>query len=202
MCLGKLLKRRQHDMFLSSSMGLMQDTRVDTDSSDSEDDSDEEEEGDGEDTSEEYLKKIQDDSPMAIMTVVRCAAHTLQLAVYDSLKITAKEEIAKFRTVAKNLKSTRYLDVLPRRIVIKIDVVTRWNSTYTMIDSVLKQKKTLGDLYEVLKAKGKAKESDLKDVFLEEEEFKIMTQFVDAFKPIFECTQLLQTQDMPMSKRG
>lgn len=67
---------------------------------------------------------------MALLSVVRCAAYTLQLAVYDVLKETMKVEIVKIRSVVKALKSNRF-----RRIAkLKLDVVIRWNSLFEMID--------------------------------------------------------------------
>lgn len=147
------------------------------------------------------LAKLKDDSPMAVMTIVRCAAHTphtLQLAVHDSLRETGLTEIAKFRSVVKNLKSSRYMNVIPRKIPVKLDVITRWNSTFTMIESLLKQRTSLEELYTALE--NRKNEKDLQDVFLNDADFELMQNFQDAFEPIFTCTKLLQTQEMPMSK--
>lgn len=47
------------------------------------------------DTSTENLVGIKfNDSPMALLSKARCATHTLQFAVHDVLKVTAKDEIA------------------------------------------------------------------------------------------------------------
>lgn len=189
-CLGALLKRMQHDIFLNDSLKLMQEVRVEDSDSDT-DSEDEDESGTSEKLMENLVgTKFGDDSPIALLSVVRCAAHTLQLAVYDVLKETAKEDISKIRLVVKSLKSSRF-----RRVgKLKLDVVTRWNSLYNMMKSLLEQRTAMEDLYRTLDDK------DLEDVLLDDEDFELIQEFVDAFKPVSDCTQLLQSQNMAMSE--
>lgn len=138
---------------------------------------------------------------MAMLTVVRCAAHTIQLVVHDVLKTTAKNPIAKIRNVARNVRSTRYLNYTQKRIVLRLDNATRWNSLYTLFESMLKERRSFEILIEALE-KQPGKESDLADVFLDDGHFMLMENFVEAFKPIYTCTTLLQTQEMAMSKHN
>lgn len=73
---------------------------------------------------------------------VRCAAHTLQLAVVSALGIAEFENIILLcRAVAKELrKNSAEIELGERAISFKIphiDVKTRWNSTYIMVRNIL-----------------------------------------------------------------
>ena len=73
---------------------------------------------------------------------MRCAVHTLQLAIQDGLKKTASEVIAKLRNVAKGARSPKISEQLHRRAkkVALLDQETRWGSTYAMIDCLIELK--------------------------------------------------------------
>ena len=62
---------------------------------------------------------------------MRCAVHTLQLAIHDGLKKTAYGVIAKLRNVAKEAQSPKIKEQLRRRSkkVALLDQETRWGST-------------------------------------------------------------------------
>ncbi|KAK3931203.1 Zinc finger BED domain-containing protein 4 [Frankliniella fusca] len=71
---------------------------------------------------------------------VRCAAHTLQLAVDDAMKQNdgVKPTIAKVRNLAHFLRTptnVRQLKTAGKSLPV-LDVVTRWGSTYGMLKSV------------------------------------------------------------------
>ncbi len=71
---------------------------------------------------------------------VRCAAHTLQLAVDDALKANdgVKPVIGKVRNLAHFLRTptnVRQLKTAGKPLPV-LDVVTRWGSTYAMLKSV------------------------------------------------------------------
>lgn len=65
------------------------------------------------------------DGLSAILVIVRCAAHTLQLAVHDVLK-NYNEEIKRIRNVVKKLRSSKYRHMSPGLKSLKLNVVTRW----------------------------------------------------------------------------
>lgn len=74
------------------------------------------------------------------MSSIKCAAHTLQLAVNDALKLLGKKDsniISLCRVVAKflRLQSTKneMYDVGLSSIMPKLDVATRWSSTFLMV---------------------------------------------------------------------
>ena len=75
-------------------------------------------------------------STCGILRGVRCAAHTLQLAVADALKETScKEGIDKARSVCKRLRTPSIMTILKRLGQKKpvIDCPTRWHSTCDML---------------------------------------------------------------------
>ena len=71
---------------------------------------------------------------------LRCAAHTLQLAVDDALKQSSlKSDIAKARHVCKILRNPSIIVILKKLKRKKpiLDCVTRWHSTCDMLQRLL-----------------------------------------------------------------
>lgn len=69
---------------------------------------------------------------------IRCAVHTLQLAIRDALKETELNKlINKCREICRLLKKSKVKKLLRRNnisiTVPKLDCKTRWNSTYSMV---------------------------------------------------------------------
>lgn len=80
---------------------------------------------------------------------MRCAVHTLQLAVRDGLKQRhASSLIGKVRRVAVAARAPKLDDILRRREGkgAILDQATRWGSTYQMIERILELKATLVDM--------------------------------------------------------
>lgn len=74
------------------------------------------------------------------MSSIKCAAHTLQLAVNDALKLLGKKDsniISLCRVVAKFLRLQSTKNEMHKvglsSIIPKLDVETRWSSTYLMV---------------------------------------------------------------------
>lgn len=74
------------------------------------------------------------------MASIKCAAHTLQLAINDALKLLGRKDsniISLCRVIAKflRLQSTKneMFRIGLKSIVPKLDVETRWGSTYLMV---------------------------------------------------------------------
>ncbi|XP_043362981.1 uncharacterized protein LOC119850770 isoform X2 [Dermochelys coriacea] len=79
----------------------------------------------------------EDDSKVQLM---RCGIHTLQLAIWDGLnKEHAKEFLAKIRQVVVKLRTPSIQSVLLdlHGVTQSLDTVTRWGSTFAMIDRLL-----------------------------------------------------------------
>jgi len=83
------------------------------------------------------------------MSHMRCAAHTLQLASRDGLKINAVASlISRIRHVVVAARTPK-IDAILKRKVYKgaiLDQATRWGSTYLMIERLLELKDTLVDI--------------------------------------------------------
>ena len=118
--LRKMLRRLQHDQILSAEMKRMQENRVDSSASeDSKDDSEGELQGCF--NEETGVLKLNfsftaEDGLSSLLKVFRCAAHTLQLAVHDSLAKIPETPINRIRTVVKNLRSSKFLDLVPESL--------------------------------------------------------------------------------------
>ena len=83
---------------------------------------------------------------------MRCAAHTLQLAVGDGLKHKSiKGIVAKLRNVAKEARNPNIEKILKKtaKKVALIDMETRWGSTYLMIDRLVEMRPFLEDMADV-----------------------------------------------------
>ena len=83
------------------------------------------------------------------MSHMRCAAHTLQLATRDGLKINSVASlIIRIRRVVVAARTPK-IDAIFKRKVYKgaiLDQATRWGSTYLMIERLLELKDTLVDI--------------------------------------------------------
>lgn len=113
----------------------------------------------------------------AVFSVVRCAAHTLQLAACDVIK-TIESEVNECRKIVKKLRtSVRAMDIninMPT-----LDNMTRWNSTFFMINSILSQKECI---------------ENLDDAISIDIDWNFMENFISAFKPLADCTLKLQCE--------
>jgi len=92
-----------------------------------------------------------------IIYPIGCSCHIINLCINEGFKIK-NNEIDKLRLIVIKLRSSPLLLDKIKKLVEeneenyycpKIDNVTRWNSTYTMIKDILKMKKTLNDLQEI-----------------------------------------------------
>lgn len=72
---------------------------------------------------------------------VRCASHTLQLAMIDTLKSNVYHTaIAKRRFLANKLRTPSICSLLNQQCLLRpvVDCPTRWNSTFHMLESLNK----------------------------------------------------------------
>lgn len=119
-----------------------------------------------------------------ILNGIRCAEHTLQLAVNDTLKATKfKSILERIRAGVKALRKMPYKRMfkLSNKRRPKLDCVTRWNSTYLMLESLWKEKIFIHGLVD---CKGEPIIDNSLWTFIEE--------YLSALKPVAEATVQLQ----------
>jgi hypothetical protein len=117
---------------------------------------------------------------------VHCAAHTLQLAIKDSIASkNCQSELENIRKFVKRVKSVTYKKILSRNNVAtpSLDVVTRWGSTYFMISQIFKHLEFFKTL-----CQDHSKELSLNVNFLE--------KFSSALGPSYICTKQLHEEQL------
>lgn len=132
------------------------------------------------------------------MQGVRCASHTLQLAVGDALKMEKdlKQTIDAVRKLAKYLlKETHVRKLHEAKMALpQLDVVTRWGSTYDMLKSVYKLGKFLSINFEWLNV------SEQIDNDLSEEAWREVDSILGDLRPVRLATTQLQREDITLGE--
>lgn len=125
-----------------------------------------------------------------LVNCIRCAAHTLQLVVSDALKeANLSAKISECRRLAVALRKPNICIQIKaqNKRMPKLNVPTRWNSSYDMIERLL-------ELHEF--CQNNANDSEL---HVPDELWQFMTTFVESFKPLKITTMQLQNEQMSLS---
>lgn len=125
-----------------------------------------------------------------VLKGLRCAAHSLQLAVHDFLKLKSPTKvIAASRKLVAKLRTPNLRYVLEGKQLKPPppDVLTRWNSTFDMISSLL----NLKDCCQELKTNG-----ILKNVAITENAWKELEGLVKILEPAKIATVALQRESI------
>ncbi|XP_029167403.1 uncharacterized protein LOC114937896, partial [Nylanderia fulva] len=129
-----------------------------------------------------------------IITGIRCAAHTLQLAVDDALKRTKAtlHLISKARNLVKKLRTQTFIYLIKKQNLKKpvIDCPTRWCSTLDMLEHLL----LLKDYCEKLAVTKFQNFMTLKD-----NEWTKIEEICAALQPSKICTKKLQAEQLTLS---
>lgn len=120
------------------------------------------------------------------ISVIRCAAHTLNLAVSDLLK----EIRSKARAVVKKLRTPTLLNLLRTQKLRKpvIECVTRWGSTYSMFKRLLELK-----TFCLKSAK------DIKELHINESDWHRIEKLCEVLFPAYDISIKLQRKDLLLS---
>lgn len=92
---------------------------------------------------------LEESSKLYSIKHMRCAVHTLQLAIRDGLKEKRTATLlSKIRQVTIACRTPKIDAILKRRLGkgAVIDQATRWDSTYMMVKRLLELKTTLEDI--------------------------------------------------------
>ena len=89
---------------------------------------------------------IEDDCAMRVnIHHMRCAVHTLQLAIKDDLKLpNCYKLLTKTRHIVTKLRSPNILSLLEKRPI--LDMTTKWALTYLMIKRLLELRESIREL--------------------------------------------------------
>jgi hypothetical protein len=120
---------------------------------------------------------------------MRCAAHTLQLAVLDGIKNSRAEAvIARIRNVVKEGRTPKINDIIKKRAKksLVIDMDTRWGSMYLMIECLV-------ELREVIQEMADCGNSDL---MMTDAQWQQAVDLKNLLKKAFEVTKRLQFADL------
>lgn len=125
------------------------------------------------------------------ITGIKCAAHTLQLAIKDSIKkADLNNFISDARELVKKLRIpsliSKFKDSNVKRPV--LDCTTRWNSTYNMLKTLLQCKNLCSILAE----------NNL-EYYLPENKWIDVNLIVDTLQPLTEATLKLQSEQLTLS---
>ncbi|KAL3649077.1 hypothetical protein CASFOL_005480 [Castilleja foliolosa] len=130
---------------------------------------------------------------------IRCCAHILNLIVREGMKVV-NVTLSKVRQSVKYVKASESRTILFEGCVkivslemgvhLKLDVTTRWNSTYLMLESALKYR----DAFHRLSL------TDKNYIFLpSDEEWARTEKMLNFLRPFYEITKLISGSSYPTS---
>ena len=135
---------------------------------------------------------------------IGCAGHTLQLSIHDGLKIP---DVTKTIARCRNVVSFFHRSVLATEALLKAqkedpgkclnlvqDVSTRWNSTYLMLERLVRLRIPL---YAVLHDRAVVKEKDAKMLELSDHDWSVAEYLTVILKPLQIATQTMSGEYYP-----
>jgi len=131
-------------------------------------------------------------SDSGFVNSIRCAEHTLQLAIMDFLKIfeSKRNILKKSAAVVKKLRNPSILALIKKENLNKpiLHCVTRWDSTYKMLNRLLNLKDFCTNLHD-----------SIPQLKLSSTDWISIQNLVNILEPAHEATASLQQQQISMS---
>jgi len=125
---------------------------------------------------------------------MRCVAHTLQLAVFDTLKDSNITNIlTKVRALVRKLRNQTYIYILKKEGLKMpiLDCNTRWHSTFDMLDRTISLKRFIQNM--------SGNDLKLKKYSLSNFEWKQIEAISEVLLPAKMCTKKLQSEQLTLS---
>ncbi|XP_065083849.1 uncharacterized protein LOC135706212 [Ochlerotatus camptorhynchus] len=140
---------------------------------------------------EEMAEKITNefhDQARENLNLVRCAVHTLQLAILDVVD-KSHPNVKQVTEVAKRCKNVKYKTNFDYHNATYPPVwcQTRWGGIFKMLDSFLEQKSFFVQLGQ-----------EFPELYLSSN-WEFVEQYVEAFRPLFVCTKKFQEAHMSLN---
>lgn len=199
---GSILRQHQHSKRLSERIESYRN-ELSNDSDDENDNNSSDDENDNESSDDEanFIKMVQGALEIlySTMSLVKCAAHCLQLGVHESIKklsLNQRNAFDECRKVVKAIKSSTYQEQV-RRLKLSIpcvDVLTRWNSTYMMTSGLEALRDQWDNLYDSFDGR------ELANIQISEDTWNFISSFNRTFKVPFMLTQKIQKENLAFGK--
>uniref|UniRef100_A0A914HLB2 Transposase n=1 Tax=Globodera rostochiensis TaxID=31243 RepID=A0A914HLB2_GLORO len=124
------------------------------------------------------------------ITLSRCAAHVLQLCIKEGLKNIDEEgrKVRKSRTLTDELVELQMKEEIPQTVLIK-NVEVRWNSSYKMLERLMKNRSAINLLA--------IEHLDLPK--FNADDWMLLSSIKNVLSPIYEATLLLQSRNTSIS---
>jgi len=134
-----------------------------------------------------------------LLQVVRCLAHSMQLAITDALKLPKYVALFDaFRVAVKYCRKPSVARLLKAQglPVPVLDVVTRWGSSFDMAESVQKVKGFLKEDEAPEDMTEEGRKGDEQKQILTDEEWNRLDEVVEALRPAREATRAVQAEQL------
>jgi hypothetical protein len=129
--------------------------------------------------------------------VIRCGAHSIALVVnagFEKVRIIINKVWAFIIEIRKSPKKEQELSTFATNLHFKYkklirDVKTRWNSTYSMLESFLANKAAIISIISI--------DNNFTKLDLVDDEWRELQLFCDFLKPFFEFTEEMSGSEYP-----
>ncbi|XP_055643046.1 uncharacterized protein LOC129779530 [Toxorhynchites rutilus septentrionalis] len=126
----------------------------------------------------------------ARISLVRCAVHSFQLAIADIFD-KADPNLKCITEVVRHLRQIKYKSFVEvqQLALPPLWSPTRWGGKYKMLSSILKQEAKFVELG-----------TQYSEMCLGKDDWRFIKDYVDATRPLYHCTKVMQADHYPLSQ--